>query len=471
MSEQTLTVDAYQLTTLIAHADAGRLEQHMAMTAFFRKLPVNRGYVVACGQRSIVEHARQMRVTKEEFDVLFTHPIIGERLRSRPAIVSALSALDGFVGEIDAVPEGLPVFAGPGRRSDGTPLLVDGRPLTLYAPLLSIRTDMLLAKMIETPWLSRLNHQSMVASKASRVVIAAKGKPVLEFGARRTQTQAGIDAAWAAAVAGCTGTSNMAAWMRYGIPAVGTMDHSFVQASEEPGLSTDESERRAFAAFHATYGASATYLVDTYDTVRGIRNAVRASNKQLGGIRIDSNVTVATVAQARALLDELGAPHAKIIVSDGLDEMKVARLDGADGFGVGEQITCSPDSATGVGAVAKLTVNGYGRATMKLSRGSAKMTLPGRIAAWRYADHDLVAIDGEAVPAGGRALLEPLWRGRGPVVEEPAAAALHRAHAVCRRELAALPAGVRDLASPEPYPLVASDALVDLVSSRVKEAA
>ena len=471
MSEQTLTVDAYQLTTLVAHADAGRLEQQMAMTAFFRKLPTNRGYVIACGQRSIVEHARQMRVATDELDLLLTHPIIGKRLRDRPAICAAMAAVDGFVGEIDAVPEGMPVFAGPGRRSDGTPLLVEGRPLTLYAPLLSIRTNMLLAKLIETPWLSRLNHQSMVASKASRVVIAAKGKPVLEFGARRTQSQAGIDAAWAAAVAGCAGTSNMAAWMRYGIPAVGTMDHFFVQASEEPGLSTDESERRAFATFHATYGASATYLVDTYDTVRGIRNAVRASDRQLGGIRIDSNVTVATVAQARALLDELGAPHAQIIVSDGLDETKVAKLDGADGFGVGEQITCSPDSATGVGAVAKLTVNGYGRATMKLSRGSAKMTLPGRIAAWRYADHDLVAIDGEAVPSGGRALLEPLWRGHGPAIEETAAEALARARAVCQRELAALPGGVRELAEPAPYPLVASDALVDLVASRVKEAA
>ena len=471
MSEQTTTVDAYQLTTLIAHADAGRLVQSVAMTAFFRKLPANRGYVVACGQRSIVEHAQQMCFSREELDTLLVHPVIGQRLRARPAILAALLSLDGFSGEIDAVPEGMPVFAGPGRRSDGTPLLVEGRPLTLYAPLLSIRCDMLLAKLVETPWLSRLNHQSMVASKASRVVSAAGEKPVLELGARRTQSQAAIDAAWAAAVAGCAGTSNIAAWMRYGIPSVGTMDHFFVQASEEPGLSTDESEHRAFAAFHATYGTSATYLVDTYDTVRGIRNAVRASDKQLGGIRIDSNVTVATVAQARALLDELGAPHAKIIVSDGLDEAKVARLDGADGFGVGEQITCSPDSATGVGAVAKLTVNGYGRVTMKLSRGSAKMTLPGRIAAWRYGDHDLVAIEGEPVPAGGRALLEPLWRGGGPVVEEAAATALERARATCKRELAALPAGVRDLAGPAPYPLVASDALVDLVASRVKEAA
>jgi nicotinate phosphoribosyltransferase len=471
MSLETLTIDAYQLTTLLAHADAGRLAQTVEMSLFFRKLPPHRGYVLACGQRGIVEHARQMRVTAEELDVLMTHPSIGPRLRGRPSVRAALAAIDGFIGEIDAVPEGTPMFAGPGHRSDGKPLLIEGRPVVLYAPLLRLRTSLPLAKIIETPWLQRLNHQSMVASKASRVVEAARGKPVLELGARRTQTSASLDAAWAAAVAGASGTSNIAAWMRFGIPAVGTMDHFYIQAAEQPGVSVADSERRAFSDFDRVYGKEAIYLVDTYDTLRGIRNAALASEGRLAGIRIDSNVTPATIAAARALLAQLGCAHARIIVSDGLDEDRVAKLEDADGFGIGEQITCSPDAATGVGAVAKLTVNGYGRPTMKLARGSGKMTLPGRIAAYRYADHDLVALDEEAPPQGGRALLAPLWRGQSPVEVLDARTALERAQRTAKIERDALPAEVRRLDQPAAWPMVASDALVDLIAARVREAA
>ena len=121
-------------------------------------------------------------------------------------------------------------------------------------------------------------------------------------------------------------------------------------------------------------------LVDTYATEDGIRHAVEATGGKLTGVRLDSNVTPATVARARQLLDELGAQQAQIIVSDGLDEYRVAQLDGADGYGVGENITCSPDAAVGIGAVAKLTVNGYGKLTMKLARGTGKATLAGRAA-------------------------------------------------------------------------------------------
>jgi nicotinate phosphoribosyltransferase len=467
----SFTVDAYQLTTLLAHADAGRLGQSVEMGFFFRKLPHDRGYVIACGQQSIVEHARALRLTPAELNALATHPSIGPRLSERPVVRAALTALDGFRGEIDAVPEGTPVFAGPGRRADGTPLMIDGRPITLYTPLLQVRTSLVLGKLIETPWLQRLNHQAMVASKAARVVSAAGDKPVFEFGARRTQSDASIDAAWAAAVAGCAGTSNLAAWMRHGVAAVGTMDHFYVQAAEQPGLPVDESERRAFATFDRVFGRDAIYLVDTYDTARGIKNAVIASEGRLGGIRIDSNVTAATIEAARALLSELGCGHARIIVSDGLDERRVAKLRGADGFGVGEQITCAPDAAAGIGAVAKLIVNGYGRSTMKLSRGSGKMTLPGRLQAHRYRDHDLISLDGETAPAGGRSLLQPLWRGGSPSHALDSHTALASARRAAREGLAALPDAVRRLDEPEAWPLLASDALVDLITRRTREAA
>src|SRR5262249_39739892 len=177
------------------------------------------------------------------------------------------------------------------------------------------------------------------------------------------------------------------------------------QASEQIGETWPTSERAAFRLFFEAFADHSIMLVDTYDTDLGVRHAVEATEGKLTGVRLDSNVTPETVARARRILDELGAPHAKIVVSDSLDEERVRALEGADAYGVGENISCSPDAAIGVGAVAKLTVNGYGKLTMKLSRGTGKATLPGELQVHRLGDHDLVALAGEAVPSGGRPLL------------------------------------------------------------------
>ena len=147
MSLDTLGVDAYQLTTLIAHADAGRLHQQISMSFFFRKLPKARNYVVFAGLRQLLEHAAQMRISPEELEQLLSHPLIGPALKSRPEVVAALRALDGFEGEIDGLAEGTLAFAGPARRTDGRPFEVAGAPLKIYTPLLQVRTDMLRAKL------------------------------------------------------------------------------------------------------------------------------------------------------------------------------------------------------------------------------------------------------------------------------------------------------------------------------------
>src|SRR5438270_3671451 len=206
-------------------------------------------------------------------------------------------------------------------------------------------------------------------------------------------------------------------------------------------------------------------LVDTYATEEGIRHAVEATGGKLTGVRLDSNVTPETVARARQLLDELGAPQAKIIVSDGLDEVRAAQLEGADGYGVGENISCSPDAAVGIGAVAKLTVNGYGKLTMKLARGTGKATLPGELQVHRFADHDLVALADEVVPSNGRKLLQPVWRGR-EAVPEPTAA---EARAYTREQIDALPPSLRQLEPAPPWPLVATDGLAAKVEQLMKE--
>jgi nicotinate phosphoribosyltransferase len=469
----TLSLDTYQLTTLVAHFDAGRLaaDHRLSMAFFFRKLPRNRNFVLACGLRQALTHAAQMRFDAADLQALDTHPLLGPALAARPGLRERLATLDGFEGEIDALPEGTPAFAGKAVRTDGTPFAVLDTPVTLYTPLAQARTDLLRAKLIETPFLSSFNHGCMVASKAARVVIAADGGPVLEFGQRRTHREAAVDATYAAWVAGCAGSSNLRAWQTYGIPAVGTMDHFAIQAAETPGVSVSETEQAAFAAFYAAFPGASTLLVDTYDTLRGVRHGVWATEGRLQGVRLDSNVTPALVREVRALLDALGAPGAKIFVSDGLDESRVAELRaaGADGFGVGENITCSPDAPVGVGCVGKVVVNGYGKITMKLARGSGKATLPGHLQVYRFGDHDVIATAEEAAP-GGVPLLEPAWRGRTPVGAgaEPPRAARERAH----ERIAALPAHLRSL-SVEPeraWPLVVSDALAARIEDCVRTA-
>jgi nicotinate phosphoribosyltransferase len=474
MTLPTLGIDAYQLTTLLTHADEGRLDHEVTMAFFFRRMPKERRFVLFSGLRRILEHASQMAIDNEELDGLQQHDSIGKALKARPEVVRRLRELKGFVGAMDAMPEGSLAFAGKASRTDGSPLEIGGLPLSIYTPLLQVRTDMLRAKLIETPWLGFINHMSMVASKAARVVLAAHGKSVMEFGQRRTHPAAALDASWAAWVAGVHATSNIAAYARWGITSTGTMDHFAIQAAEQPGKTRAESEREFFAAYQKTFeGVPTTMLIDTYDTERGIRHAVEATNRQLGAIRIDSNVTPESVVRARNLLAELGAPHAKIYVSDGLDEGRVEELrDLVDGFGIGENIVCSPDSAVGVGAVAKLIVNGYGNITMKVAKGTGKATLPGELQVWRYKDHDLVALHKEPAPGeGARPMLMPVWRGNAALGQNDVRADLASARSRAKEEMDALSPEFRAIAKGEAKrKLVASDALVREIERIVSEA-
>ncbi len=471
MSARVMGLDVYQLTTLCAHAREGRLAHRVAMSFFFRKLPRERNFVVFCGLRSILEQCAAMRFDREDLAALRGHPLLGPAFARDPGALAALAAIDGFEGDIDALPEGTLAFAGAARCRDGSPFLVEGVPVIAYTPLLQARTDLVRAKLIETPWLSRINAMAMVASKAARVVIAASGRPVMEFGQRRTHPEAAVDASYAAFVGGCAQTSNLAAYLRFGIPATGTMDHFAVQASERPGIAPADTERAFFEAFWRAFPQQSTLLVDTYDAWRGVRAAVTATGGKLTGVRLDSGVTPESVRRMRGILDELGAKDAKLFVSDGLDEHKVRALveAGADGFGVGENITCSPDAATGVGAVGKLVENGYGKVTMKWSRGSGKATLPGWLQCYRLADRDVLALADEPAPAGGRPLLQPVWRGR-KAVGAPPDPAVARAHVAA--QVASLPPHLRDLevAHAHPWSIEVSDGLAELVRRCVAEA-
>lgn len=469
-------LDIYQLTTAITHADLGRLDQTVTMSFFFRKMPKNRSYVVATGLRSILDYCEGMRFSNDELVCMGTHPVLSDAFLQTEAgreVLAGLGKLDGFEGEITAMPEGTLAFAGPAFGTDSKPVMVNGAQITAYTPMIQVKTNLLNAKLIETPWLSRLNHMSMVASKAAKVVTAARydgvQRPVLEFGQRRTHPLAAVDVSYAAYLAGCSGTSNLAATYQYGIPSTGTMDHFAVQASEMEDEPVTVTESAFFGAFTRTFPNASTLLVDTYDTMRGIRNAVLATDGTLKGVRIDSNVTPETIHTAKGILSAMGAEHVKVFVSDGLDEYRVRELAeaGADGFGVGENIACSPDAATGVGAVGKLTVNGYGKNTMKLSKGSGKATLPGTLQVYRFADHDLIALADEPAPEGGKPLLVPVWKGK-EVLPLPS---LEESRVYVQDQIAALPAEARHPDGMYKRHLVLSDALVALVRELADKAA
>jgi nicotinate phosphoribosyltransferase len=466
-------IDLYQLTSLVPHYLKGRCDDPVVMSFFSRRLPKHvttgepaRGYLLFAGLRRCLEHLQQARFDDARLQTLLEQPLVGPTLRRHPALIERLRRWR-FRGTIRAPREGTPLVSGAALRRDGRRLNVDDVRPAAYTPYLEVETDLLSAKLIETPLLSILNHMTMVASKASRVVSAARsqgeGRAVLEFGTRRTHPEAAVDAALAAWIAGCAATSNVEAHARHGVPVAGTMDHFAIQAWEEDGVPRHVTEQAFFRAFHEQFPGRDTLLVDTYDTFgahTGIRAAVRATDGAgPHAIRLDSALTRDNLQRARALLDELGATSTRIVVSGGIDEDKIAALGDApiDGYGVGERIVTSPDAPVGVGAVGKLSLI-RGAPTMKLSRSTGKATLPGRLQVWRHEGADLVGLQGESHP--GEPLLHTVYDEHGPR-DLPDYGEV-RDHAA--RALAALPEARR---TPRHADLPVTDALASLVEGCV----
>lgn len=466
-------IDLYQLTSLVPHHLRGRTDDRVVMTFFSRRLPKAvadgapaRGYLLWAGLGRCLDHLEAARFDEARIDALLAEPLLGPTLREEPELVDRLRRWR-FQGTVRAPREGTPLFAGAAVRADGTRLDVDQVRPAAYCPYLEIETDLLSAKLIETPLLSIINHMTMVASKASRVVAAARAqgttRSVLEFGTRRTHPEAAVDAALAAWIAGCAATSNVEAHVRHGVPVAGTMDHFAIQAWEVPDQPRWATEEAFFRAFHQRFPGRDTLLVDTYDTFghhTGIRAAVRATDgKGPAAIRLDSALTRENLQKARALLDALGAHHTRIVVSGGIDEHAIAELGDApiDGYGVGERIVTSPDAPVGVGAVGKLSMV-RGSPTMKLSRSTGKATLPGRLQVWRGPTGDLVGLHDESHP--GEPLLHTVFDADGRRPQPSYAEA--REHAAA--SLAALPEALR---TPRDAQVPVSDGLASLVEGCV----
>jgi nicotinate phosphoribosyltransferase len=386
--------------------------------------------VLAAGLPQAIEYLLNLSFSGEEIDYL----------RSLPAFAGASGGFFDylrafrFTGDVFAVPEGTPLFAG--------------------EPMMTVRAPIIEAQIPETYLLLALTFQTLVATKAARVVEAAAGRAVVEFGTRRAHTpEAGVLAARAAYLGGCAGTSNTLAGFRYGVPVYGTAAHSWVMSFC--------GETESFRQLQRVLGPSTVHLVDTYDALEGTRKAASLGNP-LWGIRLDSGDFEPLSRAARAILDEAGLPEAKIMLSGDLDEYRIRELVAAgapvDAFGVGTQLATSAD-APSMGSIYKLVevdVSGIKRFTAKMSE--EKGTLPGAKQLFRFEDHDVLARSGEC--SNGKAMLRPVLLG-GKLVEPLPDLNVARERAA--ESVRKLSASLRSLEPAEPWPLRHSKDLLALI--------
>ena len=365
----TMLCDYYELTMGNGYFDHNMGDKITYFDVFYRQNPDMGGFAICAGLEQVVEYIQNLHFEPEDIEYLRGRNMFSEEF---------LDYLKNFKfeGDIWAIPEGTPVFP--------------------REPIMTVRAPAIQAQLIETYVLLELNHQSLIATKANRICRAAEGRTVLEFGSRRAQGIDGaVTGARAAYIGGCAGTACAVSDTRYGVPAGGTMAHSWVQMFD--------TEYEAFKAYCETYPTNATLLVDTYNSLKsGVPNAIKAFNevlKPLGitkcGIRFDSGDMAYLTRKARVMLDEAGWPECKITVSNALDERLITELllQGAkiDAFGVGERLITSKSDPV-FGGVYKLCAveNEKGEVIpkIKISENVGKITNPGFKRVYRLFDKE-----------------------------------------------------------------------------------
>jgi len=469
-----LLTDLYELTMAYGFWRVGMLDKEAVFHHSFRHNPFGGGFTVACGLAYAVDFLATLHFAPEDLAYLAElRGADGAALFDR-GFLDYLGALR-FTCDVDAVPEGTLVFP--------------------HEPLLRVRGPLLQAQLVETTLLNFINFQTLVATKAARIVLAAEGQPVLEFGTRRAQ---GIDGALAASraayIGGCAGTSNVLAGRLFGIPVRGTHAHSWVMVFDD--------EPQAFAAYADAMPGNCLFLVDTYDSLEGVRHAIevgkrlRAGGHELLGIRLDSGDLAYLSVEARRLLDEAGFERAVIVASNDLDEHIIQSLKdqaAAIGvWGVGTKLATAFDEPA-LGGVYKLGAlrdpGGPWQYKLKLSEQTAKISTPGVLQVRRFdgpggaladAVYDesqpprgpwtlvdpLDATRRRTIPGGnpGRDLLVPVFRG-GTRVYDPPPLDATRAHLA--RELASFHAGVKRFVNPHRFPVGLERGLFDLKTELV----
>jgi nicotinate phosphoribosyltransferase len=404
-----LLTDLYQLTMACGYWKAGIAEREAVFDLTFRSHPFGGGFSVACGAARAVQHIEALRF--DESDCAYLKGLLGNDAEPLfdEGFLKRLRRFE-FSGDIDGIPEGTVVFP--------------------HEPLVRVKGPLWQAQLLETALLNILNFETLIATKAARIALAAEGEPVLEFGLRRAHgVDGGLAASRAAYIGGCAATSNVLAGKLFGIPVKGTHAHSWVMAFA--------SEVESFEAYALAMPGNAILLVDTYDTIEGIRRAIevgkklRARGHQLAGIRLDSGDLVKLSIDARRLLDESGFADAVIVGSGDLDEHAITKLkrDGAriGVWGVGTKLSTGHDDSA-LGGVYKLSAireaAGPWQYKVKLSEQIVKMSNPGilQVKRFRRAGRPIadVVYDEPTPPQGAWRLVDPADPSRRVAVPDDA---------------------------------------------------
>lgn len=379
----TMLTDFYEITMSNGFLENGKADEIVYFDMFFRRVPDNAGFAIMAGLEQLIEYIRSLSFTESDIEYLRSKKMFSEKF---------LAYLENFRFECDiwAIPEGTPIFPN--------------------EPIVKVKGPAIQAQFIETMVLLTINHQSLIATKANRIVTAAEGRPVMEFGSRRAQGYDGaIYGARAAYIGGCSGTACTISERDFGVKALGTMAHSWVQLYD--------TELEAFRAYAKAYPDSCTFLVDTYNVLKsGVPNAITVfkelekSGHRGVGIRIDSGDIAYLSKKARKMLNDAGLDYINIVASNSLDEYIIRDLliQGAeiDSFGVGERLITSKSEPV-FGGVYKLVAverNGKVIPKIKISENVIKITNPGSKELWRLFDNqtgkaiaDVITVEGEII--------------------------------------------------------------------------
>lgn len=476
-SSLALLTDLYQLTMAYAYWRSGVAAREAVFNLHFRRNPFQSGYTVAAGLAYVIDLLKNYRFEAGDLEYLASLRGNDDRPLFDAAFLETLRNLQ-FECDVDAVPEGTVVFP--------------------HEPLIRIRGPIIACQILETPLLNLVNFQSLIATKAARVCLAAGGEPVLEFGLRRAQGIDGaLQASRAAFIGGCAATSNVMAGRLFGIPVRGTHAHSWVMSFD--------SEPQAFAAYAEAMPNNCVFLVDTYDTREGVRNAIEAGRRlrerghRMAGIRLDSGDLAYLSIEARRLLDEAGFADAAIVASNDLDEHIIASLKEQGArigvWGVGTKLVTAYDQPA-LGGVYKLAAirdpGGPWRYKVKVSEQAIKVSTPGVQQVRRFSERgsflaDMIYDEVAGAPSTATLvdpldptrrrridpatayedLLRPIFRQGRAVYESPP---LTEIRARTGRQLASFHSGIKRLVNPHQYPVGLELGLHELKTRLILEA-
>lgn len=452
----TLLMDFYEMTMANGYFEHGLGEEETCYDMFFRKVPDGGGFAIMCGLRQLIDYIKNLKFEKSDIEYFRSKNIFSDKF---------LDYLENFKFTCDvwAVEEGVPIFPN--------------------EPIVKVIGPAIQAQFIETMVLLTINHQSLIATKANRIVRAAEGRPIMEFGSRRAQGESGaVNGARAAYIGGCVGTACTISDKKYGIPALGTMAHSWVQMFD--------SEYEAFKAYANTYPENCTLLIDTYNVLKsGLPNAIKVFKEELvdkgyrpKGVRIDSGDITYLSKKIRAELDKNGMSDCKITATNSLDEFIIRDLlrQGApiDVFGVGERLITSSSEPV-FGGVYKLSAiykDGKEIPKIKISENTAKITTPCNKKIFRLYEKetdkaivDVLALESEQMPDGSpyeifdpehtwkrktvenyyvKELLVPIFKNGQCVYESPEVADIKN---FCEKQVASLWDEVKRFENPHKY--------------------